>query len=245
MVEYRRRTPPPPPPSGRPPPPRPSEPEEEPPSGGGFTRQQPPYASPWRRPIGPPARFEEEERPARGGYGGGAGLRPLHEILFPPGEQGGEEMFQYRPGRPRTDIPLPGIRREAAAPSGPTRPARRSGDPPVVDPRNWFDVERVWATIREQRKHPQFPKGVPVSMLRVTPPRPDEMSRGADLVRFFRIPQEEVARFPGQTLWTGLLHPFLDELAYAFNYSKPTDIPGEIAFQAAPDGSLRLAYMER
>ena len=154
-------------------------------------------------------------------------------------------MFQWRPGPLRAGF-VPGERRgPAGAPPGSTRPARRPGDPPAVDPHNWFPVEEIWARIREQRKHPQFPKGVPVSMMKVTPPRPDELSRAADLVRFFRIPQEEIARFPGQTIWAGLLHPFLGELAYAFNYSKPPDIPGAVDFQQAPDGSLRLAYMER
>lgn len=232
MVEYRRR----------PPPSEPSEPSrrrEEPEEEKGVTRGG--QVPPWRRTFRPEPR-EEREAP----YG-----QPpqLWEILVPEWERGKEWFepgapFQYQP--PGPELPLfPGAGPERREPSGVRPPARPKGASPLVNPADWFDVGRIWGTIRQQRTHPQFPKGVPVSIIKVTPPRADEAGRAADLVRFFRIPREEVERNPGRAFWDVLIHPFLDELSYAFNHGKPSDIPGDVAFQAAPDGSLRLSYTER
>jgi hypothetical protein len=113
-----------------------------------------------------------------------------------------------------------------------------------VDPRNWFDTQAIWDAARKVRSDSRFRPGSPVALVQVAPASPNEASRATDLIRFFRIPPQEVQRYEGARIWSDLLHPLLDEMSYAFNEAKPRDLPGQFAFQAGRDGSFWLAYME-
>lgn len=244
-----------------PPPPRRREPEEPavPESSAprtSFRRDTPSYQTPWRRDWEPGAGPRAEpfqERAERGER-----KRELWEVLVPESEQK-DPYFDYgkvfnvlAPGRgqerPRTEAgPGPSYaRREGAPPPAPEsrRAARSREGPPTVDPRNWFDTQAIWDAARRVRADSRFRPGSPVALVQVAPASPNETSRAADLIRFFRIPRQEVDRYEGPRLWSDLLHPFLDEMSYAFNAGRPQDLPGQFAFQAGKDGSFWLAYME-
>jgi hypothetical protein len=70
------------------------------------------------------------------------------------------------------------------------------------------------------------------------------------MIRTFRISREDVEQFHPSEYWSGLIQPFLEELAYAVSYAKPADIPGTFRFQKVSDpklaenGSVWLAYQE-
>jgi len=243
MVEYRRRF------SGGPPerrPPREEREERE----EGEERPYRRYSTPWRR----------RHRATEEGEETGRILEPWE--LFPGIEKG--EFFE--PGAvferafemPRPQLPLfpgagPAPERGVPPPPGrpgpgrpgARRPTRAPGEPPLVDPGRFFDLAQVFATVRQWRKDPRFPKGQSVSVLNITNPLPDEESRAEALAQIFGIPPEEFDRYSGMSVWTELIHPLLDELSYAINRAKPADLPGEFGFQEARDGSMRLGYMER
>jgi predicted methyltransferase len=113
-----------------------------------------------------------------------------------------------------------------------------------VNPANWFDMSRVWAAVQTVRADQRFRPGSPVAVVQVSNPSRDEERRAQDLIRFFGIPPADAQRFHGPELWTKLLSPFVDELAYAINYEKPREIPGKVKFQVGNDGSFWLAYVE-
>lgn len=211
-----------------------------------------PSASPWRGSFDPSSRV-----PSRSTYEREPEVEELEDILFPKEWRGGEafhfaDPFDVLPGRvyipsPRQPPRQPAQQRPGAAPTGggrPSRPTRAREGPPSVDPMNWFDMPKIWAAVAERRVDPRFQRGTPVGIVQVAPPRPDEMARAADLIRFFRIPRQEVERYQGRQLWDALLHPFMDELSYAMNQAKPSGIPGDLGFQAGRDGSFWLGYAE-
>lgn len=243
--------------SGPPPRRREAEPEaegESTPIHRGFRSSAPSFQAPWRREFDPSegpraAPFQERER-------GGERKRELWEVLVPESERQ-DPYFDYgkifdvlRPSpRARQEAPYappPSARREGGPPPPPEsrRPARGREGPPTVDPRNWFDDRAVWEAARRVRTDSRFRPGNPVALVQVAPASANEEARAADLVRFFRIPREEVGRHQGPRIWSDLLHPFLDELSYALNAAKPQDLPGQFAFQAGRDGSFWLGYME-
>lgn len=242
------------------PPPRRREPEEEAapessPIRSSFRRDMPGYQTPWQREWEPgagPRVAPFQERTERGER-----KRELWEVLVPESERR-DPYFDYgkvfevlRPvpgaGRPGPEAgPGPSYaRREGGPPPPESRRAARSREgPPTVDPRNWFDTQAIWTAARQVRADSRFRPGNPVALIQVAPASTNEASRAADLVRFFRIPRQEVEHHEGPRLWSDLLHPFLDELSYAFNTARPQDLPGQFAFQAGRDGSFWLAYME-
>lgn len=237
----------------------------EPPAGGG--------SSPWRREWepGPGPRAEPIRR--RG--------PTLTELLVPASERE-DPYFEYskvfdRPARQRTIGPAQAPRGEGGAPpfarrgapeaaaAAPQtrRPGRAREGPPQVDPKNWFDEQKIFDAARRVRSDSRFKPGSPVALVQIAPARSmqDAQKAGArnqqeaaaalealraeDLVRFFRIPKEEVERHANlAALWSGTIAPFLDELSYAFNAAKPQDLPGQFGFQPGRDGSFWLAYME-
>lgn len=228
----------------------------------------PPSSSPWRREWepGPGPRAEPIRR--RG--------PTLTELLVPASERE-DPFFEYskvfsRRGRavapaqgPRAEA-APGYARRGAAPEGgpqTRRPGRAREGPPQVDPKNWFDEQKIFDAARRVRADSRFQPGSPVALVQIAPARgpqdaqragartKEEMAaaiealRAEDLVRFFRIPKQEVERHASMVeLWAQTLTPFLDELSYAFNVAKPKDLPGQFGFQPGRDGSFWLAYME-
>jgi hypothetical protein len=151
-------------------------------------------------------------------------------------ERGGYERGGYeRPEPPRGSRETP---RPAPAPE---RRARSGA--PRVDPNNWFKPEDLFGFVRQHRNDPGGGPGKPMAVQKITGPKESDASQAADLVRFFRIPKQEVDRYPGQTIWD-MLHAFLDELSYAINQMKPNDLPGEFGFQQAKDKSFWLGYLE-
>lgn len=226
---------------------------------GGFRRTAPEGGSPWRRewepmPGGRAEPLRQEKR-----------RRLLWDILVPESEQEDPD-FDYRQifsallpsprGGGRGEMPPPrggqeqprgGEYRPGGGGPAPThgRPGRTREGPPVVDPKNWFNLEAITQAARQVRADQRFKKGHPVALVQIAPASPNEMARAAHLIRFFRIPKQEVDRHPGESIWSALLHPFLDELSYAINVAKPAELPGDFGFQAAPNGSFWLAYMER
>lgn len=248
---------------------RPSGEEEEEEESGpsspiSYRRPGPPTASPFRGGFEPGREIYQ-----RSSYGE-PDIPELFEILVPEGELRDPE-FRYsslwETTSPSWFLPRPGERgysrggggeaqrdvarggggpRPGPAPAaGPgQRPARRREGPPTVDPRNWFDVDAIWNGVRQRKADQRFRPGAPVGIVQIAPASADEMSRARDLVRFFRIPKAEADKHPGRAIWDSLLHPFMDELSYAFNHGKPRDIPGTIGFQAGRDGSFWLGYME-
>lgn len=137
------------------------------------------------------------------------------------------------------------------APRGPRETPRaaaperreRSG-PPRLDPNNWLRTQEIFQFVRQHRNDPGGGPGKPMAVQKISGPRPDEMSQAQDLIRFFKIPKQEVERYQGSAIWDQLLHPFLDELSYALNQMKPNDLPGEFGFQQAKDRSFWLGYLE-
>ncbi len=140
--------------------------------------------------------------------------------------------------------PMPPPREGPAESSRSERPGRAPNQPPMVDPSNWFDLGRIWAAIQTVRSDPRFTPGKPVAVVKIGNAARSETERAQDLIRFFRIPPEEVRRFSTSVLWSDLLNPFLDELAYALNTVKPREFPGKVRFQAGNDGSYWLGYLE-
>ena len=104
-------------------------------------------------------------------------------------------------------------------------------------------MNAVWAGVRQRKADSRFQKGTPVGVIQISPARPDEASRAADLLRFFRVPKAQTQNISGRELWA-MLHEFMDELSYAMNAVRPKDIPGEVGFQAGRDGSFWLGYVE-
>lgn len=247
------------------PPPRRREPEEpaEPegrPFRSSFRRDEPGYQTPWRREWEPGSgpRAEPFQERVERGVERGERRRELWEVLVPESERQ-EPYFDYGKvfevlrstrgaERPRPEVgPAPAsARREGGpAPAPESRRAARSREgPPTVDPRNWFDTQAIWEAARRVRTDTRFQSGSPVALVQVAPASANEASRAADLIQFFRIPHQEVGRYPSTRLWIDLLHPFLDEMSFAFNTAKPQDLPGQFAFQSGRDGSFWLAYME-
>lgn len=244
--------------------------QEEPERPGGARREAPAgQASPWRREWepGPGPRAEPIRR--RG--------PTLTELLVPASERE-DPYFEYskvfqRRGRspapgfgPRPEAG-PAYSRRGAPEAGPQaqqsrRPGRAREGPPQVDPRNWFDTEKIFAAARRVKADPRFQPGSPVALVQIANAHGPqdaqragartkeevaaalEVMRAEDLVRFFRIPKEEVEKHNYPGIWTNLLHPFLDEISYAINSAKPQDLPGQFGFQPGKDGSFWLAYME-
>jgi hypothetical protein len=145
--------------------------------------------------------------------------------------------------RTRGAAPMPTPREGGEEPRGQgARPVRNQ--PPIVDPANWFDLNRIWAAVQTVRADSRFTPGKPVAVVKIGNAARSEAERAQDLIRFFRIPPEEVRRFSASALWSELLNPFLDELAYSLNYVKPREFPGKMRFQAGNDGSYWLGYLE-
>lgn len=232
MPSYRRDRP-----GGRPPlRPRSEEAEEEPEERRPFRRTE--YAS---RPITPEARRS----------GGGFWDVPM-EAIVPESERRDPnfdysrifERFSKNPRAQQREEPRRApereeSRREERAP----RPEARR---PEVDPSLWLDLNRIWSNVERVTRDQRFRRGVPVPVERITAPRRTEEERAGELIRFFRIPEEEVRRYSGNEIWSGLLHPFLDALTAAINRAKPREIQGQFFFQEprSKDGSLWLTYME-
>lgn len=230
---------------------------ESPPFRSSFRRDAPSYQSPWQRewePSGGPRAQPFQERVERGER-----KRELWEVLVPESERK-DPYFDYgkvfevlRPTRgaerPRPEAafgPASSARREAGSAAAPEsrRAARSREGPPTVDPRNWFDTQAIWEAARRVRADSRFRPGSPVALVQVAPASANEASRAGDLIQFFRIPQQEIERYEGSRIWIDLLHPFLDEMSFAFNTAKPQDLPGQFAFQSGRDGSFWLSYME-
>lgn len=156
------------------------------------------------------------------------------------------QQFQrggYERGYERSREEAPRGPRETPRPAPAPERRERSG-PPRIDPNNWFKTQEIFQFVRQHRNDPGGGPGKPMAVQKITGPRSDEMSQAQDLIRFFKIPKQEVDRYPGAAIWDQLLHPFLDELSYALNQMKPNDIPGEFGFQSAKDKSFWLGYME-
>jgi len=216
------------------------------PWGAGFEEERPRFES---RPLTVPSSSLVPE---------------LYEVLVPEAELRDPharymEYFEKMPGstpRARRGAPERGPRREerreewrpepagrpAPAP-GPAPRARTRTGPPSLDPGNWFDMNAVWTGIRQRKADPRFQRGTPVGVVQIARASADEMSRAQDLLRFFRVPKAEADKFPGKAIWDKL-HEFMDEISYAMNQMRPSDIPGEVGFQAGRDGSFWLGYME-
>lgn len=210
---------------------------------------------------GPPERreAEEEEREERPrSFRSSSFVRPGFEPMAPrPAERRSWSDFvvpasekadpNYKYSRVFT-IFAPGGRAAAGperqAPPPPRQERSQRSAPPEVDPSVWFDQSRIWNAVQTVRQDSRFRVGSPVAVVQVSNPIPDDQKRAEEMIRFFRIPRQDVERYQPSQYWPGLLNPFLDELAYAINYAKPREIPGTIRFQKAPDGSMWMAYQE-
>lgn len=227
--------------------------EEDEPVRGSFRRPGG-ASSPWQREWAsePGTQARPMREPA-------SRLRALVERIVPRSEQEdpyfkyGNIFFQVLSPAREGARPEAGPRAEPQAAAPQARRARRAqGGAPVVDPRNWFDDKAIYEAARRVRSDQRFKPGSPVALVQVAPGSPNEKQRAADLVKFFRIPKAEVDRYNDQTIWTELLHPFLDELSYAFDAGKPQDLPGSFGFQVADNprmppelkGSFWLGYTE-
>jgi hypothetical protein len=222
---------------------------------------------------GPPGRShreepEESEERSRPGPGPSSflrrpeGMRPSYESaprvpdrsrdwtdFIVPASEKADPNFKYSKvfdvfapsnrGRGQSMPPPPPPPRE-----GPREERRPGNAAPSVSPANWFDMNRVWAAVQTVKADQRFRPGSPVAVVQISNPSSDEERRARDLIRFFGIPPTDAHRFHGPELWTKLLSPFLDELAYAINYEKPREIPGKVKFQVGNDGSFWLAYTE-
>jgi len=124
------------------------------------------------------------------------------------------------------------------------RATRAPGQPPGVDASDWLDLKRIWSAIAAVKADPRFTPGRQTPIVKITNPTRSEDELAEQLIRFFRIPPEEVRQYTAQTIWTQLLNPFLDELAYAINYGKPREVPGRVLFQKGSDGCYWLWYVE-
>jgi len=246
--------------------PREEEATREGPEGAvSLRRPGPPTASPWRggfaaeRPALPPAAAPHET------YGGEEEYVPeLMQFVVPESEwrdptpkqvwtilppppmsylyyQGEERRPSEAREVPRGAGPRP--RPGGIAPSA-ARPPRRPEGPPLLDPRDWFDMDAIWNTIRHYKADSRFRPGQPIALIKISQAQRNDPARAADLIRYFRIPPSEVAKYPGQAIWDQLLIPFMDELSYAFEKERPNDIPGLVGFQDAKDGSFWMGYME-
>lgn len=223
-------------PSGRPMRQEPEEDEPREPRSFSFRQEPRGYAS---RPVSSQSRDDE-----------------FWDVLVPKSERDDPhfdyskifDVFAKNPSHREAarEAPRERFRPERGPERGPEQErSQRRQDQPVLDPSLWFDMNRISSTVAGAKRDPRFRAGSPIALVQVARPQRDEEGRADELIRFFRIPESEVRKYPGREIWPKLIHPFLDELAYALNSGKPREFPGRFLFQEGKgDGSLWLAYLE-
>lgn len=223
-----------------------------------------PSARPSARPSGPFERVRREEPEEEGEQPRGFRAayprselpsRPVErrswsDFIVPESEKR-DPNFQYSrifdifaPGSRRAGPSAREPQRDYQASPPPRAEQRRRSGPPEVDPSVWFDLNRIWGAVKTVRQDPRFRVGSPVAVVQVSNPIPDDIRRAEEMIKFFRIPRQDVEKFQPSEYWSKLLNPFLEELAYSINDAKPVQFPGSIRFQKAGDGSMWMAYQE-
>lgn len=140
-------------------------------------------------------------------------------------------------------------------PSPVRREAREA--PRGLPPLEWldrvFDLERLWRTIRRDRKDPEFVRAVKrterggplpeIPLLMVADREEGAEERVAD---FLGIRREDLRRVEreGRDPWRELLNPTLYEVERGLTWAQPDDLPGIVVFGVNDQGEFGLVYRE-
>jgi hypothetical protein len=127
------------------------------------------------------------------------------------------------------------------------------GLPPVDWLDQVFHLERLWRTIRRDRKDPDFVRAVKrtarggslpeIPLLLVA-----ESEEGAEdkVAKFLGIRREDVRRIEreGRDPWREMLNPTLYEVERGLTWAQPDDLPGILVFTVNDAGEFGLVYRE-
>jgi len=153
------------------------------------------------------------------------------------------ELEPFR--RPEPPPPTPRVRSEP-------REAPR-GLPPIDWLDRVFDLERLWRTVRRDRRDPEFVRAVErterggslpeIPLLLVADREEGAEEKVAD---FLGIRREDVRRLEreGRDPWRELLNPTLYEVERGLTWVQPDDLPGIVVFGVNDVGEFGLVYRE-
>ena len=127
------------------------------------------------------------------------------------------------------------------------------GLPPIEWLDRIFDLERLWRTIRRDRKDPGFVRAV--RRTEEGGPLPEiplflvaDREEGAEekVANFLGIRREDVRRLEmeGRDPWKELLNPTLYEVERGLTWAQPDDLPGNLVFGVNDAGEFGLVYRE-
>lgn len=114
----------------------------------------------------------------------------------------------------------------------------------TVDPRQWFEVAKIWDYVGKTRTMPQYSGQVFVVDV-LTRPASDSAQAAAEVAEFFRIPSEAFRGLNLEGAWKQVLEPFFADLAIGLNKMKPFVIPGALLLNIDKEGKLVLLYQDR